>query len=75
MSLFTLHKVMIITAIVFCAGFAVRGTTIVFRSGGITPFVLAVISAGGAVVLALYLRWLIRTKGRALKTGEVGRDN
>lgn len=66
MSLLTFHKLMIATAILFCAGFAVREVVLVVSSGGAVPVLLGAVSAAGAVLLAVYLRWLLRTKGRAL---------
>ncbi len=79
MSLLTVHKVMIATAILFCAGFAVREAVLIVTVGGFVPVLLGAISAGGALALALYLRWLLRTKGRALEaahaTPRVRRDN
>jgi hypothetical protein len=79
MSLLTLHKVMIVTAILFCAGFAVREAVLVVTGGGVLPILLGAISAGGALALARYLRWLLRTKGRALDAASASprgrRDN
>jgi hypothetical protein len=65
MSLLTVHKVLIVTAILFCAGFAVRDVAI---GDGRTLTVLRVgASAAGAIALGGYLRWLVRTKGSAME--------
>jgi len=68
MSLLTAHKVLVVTAILFCAGFAVREAIAVAAGTdrGLVPLFLGAIAAAGAVGLVLYLRWLLRTKGRAL---------
>jgi hypothetical protein len=67
MSLLTVHKVMVATAILFCAGFAVREVILLASGGGFVSAFLGLVSAAGAVVLAFYLRWLLRTKGRSLE--------
>ena len=68
MSLLTAHKVLVVTAVLFCAGFAVREAMAVVAGadGVLVPLILGAVSATGAVVLVLYLRWLLRTKGRVL---------
>jgi hypothetical protein len=66
MSLLTVHKVMVVTAIVFSAGFAVRELVVASHSGSALTAVLGAFSALAAVLLAVYLRWLVRTKGRKL---------
>jgi hypothetical protein len=74
MNLFAVHKLMIATAILFCAGFAVREAVEIARSGGGLAILLGAVSAAGAVVLGFYLRWLMRTKGRALDAASKGRS-
>jgi len=66
MSLLTVHKVMVVTAIVFSAGFAAREVVLATRSGSTLAVVFAAFSALAALGLAVYLRWLLRTKGRKL---------
>jgi hypothetical protein len=76
LSLYTLHRIVIGVAVLFCAGYAVRGLAIATASGGegdAGASVSALASAVLAVGLALYLRWLIRAKpglGRAGKRTE-----
>jgi hypothetical protein len=67
MTLFTLHKVMIGTAIAFCALFAVRAGYLSANEGGGLQILFLVFSAAGAIALTAYLRWLVRTKGRRLE--------
>jgi hypothetical protein len=63
MSLFTLHKLLITTAIVFLAGFALRGLVMAIRGhASWTTALLSVASAAASVGLVGYLRWMIRTK-------------
>jgi len=64
MSLLRVHKVLIAIAILFCAGFAVRDIASGDAHAGTVWRVAA--SAIGAIVLGLYLRRLVRTKGGAL---------
>jgi hypothetical protein len=66
MSLLTVHKVMVVTAIVFSAGFAARELVLAVHTGSALTAVLAAFSALAALLLAVYLRWLLRTKGRKL---------
>lgn len=63
MSLYKVHRIMIGTALVFCAGFALRGAVLLFvtRFNGATTAYSAV-SAVLAVALAYYLRWLVKNK-------------
>jgi hypothetical protein len=79
MSLFAAHKLMIATAILFCTGFAVREAVLAVSSGGAVPVLLGAVSAAGAVALAVYLRWLVRSKGQALDAASTSprrpRDN
>jgi Kef-type K+ transport system membrane component KefB len=67
MTLLTAHKVMILTGIAFCALFAVRAAIISVKDGGAVPILFLVVSTAGAIGLAAYLRWLVRTKGRRLE--------
>lgn len=67
MTLLTVHKVMIATAIAFCALFAVRSAVISARDGGALPILLLLLSAAGAIGLSAYLRWLVRSRGRRLQ--------
>jgi hypothetical protein len=66
LGLLTVHKVMVVTAIVFSAGFAARELVLAIRGGSALAAVFAAFSALAALLLALYLRWLLRTKGRKL---------
>lgn len=66
MGLLTVHKVMVVTAIVFSACFAARELVLATRSGSALAAVFAAFSALAALGLAVYLRWLLRTKGRKL---------
>jgi hypothetical protein len=69
MGLLTVHRVMVVTAIVFSAGFAARELVLATRSGSTLEAVLAAFSVLAALGLAVYLRWLrwlLRTKGRKL---------
>jgi hypothetical protein len=69
MTLLRVHKVLIATAILFCAGFAVRD---VASGDGSTWMVLRVAaSAAAAITFALYLRWLVRTKASVRQTSAV----
>lgn len=60
MNLLTAHKLMVTTAILFCTGFAVRELVL-------GELLLGAASGGGAVGLAIYLRWLLRSKGKQLR--------
>jgi hypothetical protein len=63
MSLFTLHKLLITTAIVFLAGFGLRGLVMAMRGhASWATALLSVAAAAASVGLVGYLRWLIRTK-------------
>jgi len=66
MSLLTVHKVMVVTAIVFSVGFAARELVLAIRTGSTLAAVFGAFSALAALGLAVYLRWLLRTKGRKL---------
>jgi hypothetical protein len=72
MSLLTVHIVMVVTAIVFSVGFAVRELVLAIRSEGIQSAVFAALSVLAALLLAVYLRWLLRTKGRRLRAASSG---
>ncbi len=77
MSLLTVHRVMVVTAIVFSIGFAARELLLATRSGGALAAAFAAFSALAALGLAVYLRWLLRTKGRRLRAASSrppGRD-
>lgn len=66
MNLYTLHRLVITVAVLFCAGYAVRGLAIAAsssESAGAGASISALAAVGLAVGLALYLRWLVRTKG------------
>jgi hypothetical protein len=66
-TLWQFHKLLIVTAILFAAGFAVRELVISFGDdGSAITWILAAGSGSMAVGLALYLRWLIRTKSDTL---------
>lgn len=67
MSLLTVHIVMVATAILFSVGFAARELVLAARSGSALAAVFAAFSALAALGLAVYLRWLLRTKGRKLR--------
>ena len=67
MSLLTVHKVMVVTAIVFSAGFAARELVLATRTGSALAAVFAAFSALAALGLAVYLRWLLRARGRTLR--------
>ena len=66
MSLLTVHIVMVVSAIVFSVGFAAR-EVVLARSGSTLAAALAAFSALAALGLAVYLRWLLRTKGRRIR--------
>lgn len=66
MSLLTVHIVMVVSAIVFSVGFAAR-EVVLARSGSEPAAVLAAFSALAGLGLAVYLRWLLRTKGRRIR--------
>jgi len=64
MDLVTFHRLVIVVAIVFCAGFAVRGLSLVAfvgRGHGTSTALLAAGAGAAAVGLGFYLRWLRRT--------------
>jgi hypothetical protein len=65
-TLLTAHKVMIATAVAFCAGFAVREVVLFARGGAAVDLALGAAAGVGAIALVVYLRWLLRTKGRRL---------
>jgi hypothetical protein len=67
MSLLTVHCVMVVTAIVFSVGFAAREVVVACRSGSAQDAIFAGAAALAALLLAVYLRWLLRTKGRRLR--------
>jgi hypothetical protein len=67
MSLLTVHIVMVVTAIVFSVGFAARELVLAIRGGGTLAAVFGALSVLAALLLAVYLRWLLRTKGRRLR--------
>lgn len=67
MTLLTVHKVMIATAIAFCALFAVRAGYLSVNEGGALQILFLVFSVAGAITLGAYLRWLVRSKGRRLE--------
>jgi hypothetical protein len=79
MTLLTVHKVMIAAAIAFCVLFAVRAAVISVSEGGTLPVLFFLVSAAGAIALAVYLRWLVRSKSRRLEAAanrrSSGRDN
>lgn len=62
--LYKLHRVMITTAVVFCAGYALRGLVLAAtsRTGSAAAGFSAVFAAFLAIALGMYLRWLTRTK-------------
>lgn len=63
MNLYALHRLLIVVAMLFCAGFALRG--VVQIAGGhrsTTTLVLALFSGAASVGLALYLRWFRRKR-------------
>jgi hypothetical protein len=66
MSLLAVHIVMVVSAIVFSVGFAVREVALA-RGGSSVAAVFAAFSALAALGLAVYLRWLLRTKGRRIR--------
>jgi hypothetical protein len=57
---------MVVSAIVFSVGFAAR-EVVLARGGSALAAVLAAFSALAALGLAVYLRWLLRTKGRRIR--------
>jgi hypothetical protein len=62
------HRVMITAAIAFCGVFFARELFVAARGdGGQLAITLAVVSAAAGVALAVYLRWWLRTKARALR--------
>lgn len=68
MRLFTLHRLLIVVAILFCAGFAVRGLVLalIHAEERATSGLIAVAFAGITVALVRYFLWLRRTKSRVL---------
>ena len=66
MSLYSLHKLLIAVAIVFCVGFALRSTVVAVTSPGhggrLGTALLAVASVALGAALTVYLRWVVRTK-------------
>lgn len=66
MSLYSLHKLLIAVAIVFCAGFALRTTMLVVTPSGhggrLGTALLALASVALGAALTVYLRWVVRTK-------------
>ena len=68
MSLYTLHRLVIVVAILFCAGFALRALVLALSSGsgriGSAALALAFALVTGGLIR--YLRWLVREKSRAL---------
>lgn len=74
MSLLTVHRVMVVAAIVFSVGFAARELVLAVRSGSTPAALFAAFSAVAAILLAAYLRWLLRTKGRNLRAASSRRD-
>ena len=62
MALLTMHKILIVSAAVLCAGFAVReGLLIAMSSHGGSMVVAGASTAAGAGLI-FYLRWLLRSK-------------
>jgi len=64
MSLLRVHKVLIAMAILLCASLAVRDVAI--GDGHSSTVLRVAASASGAIVLALYLTWLVRNKASAV---------
>jgi hypothetical protein len=64
MSLLNVHKVLIMTAILLCVGFALRDVA----TGDASTLAMLRVTASmtGAIVLGLYLRWLVRAQGRVM---------
>ncbi|MGH7475814.1 MAG: hypothetical protein ACRELD_05970 [Longimicrobiales bacterium] len=60
MSLVWFHRLLIGTAILFCAGYAVREALIYQRTAATGSLLLAIAFAAAAVGLAVYLRRLRR---------------
>jgi hypothetical protein len=75
MTLLTAHKIMVATAILFLIGFAVREAMLVARAGGAVDLGLGATAAVGAAALAIYLRWLLRSKGKALEAAAKRRSS
>lgn len=76
MPLYRLHKIMIMTAIAFCAIFAVRQVAVTVGSGGVVDGLLGGFAVVAGFALAFYLRWLIREKGSALdRSSAQGKDS
>lgn len=60
MSLMTAHRIFISVALVFCLVFFVREVVEYTATGSLEGFLLGIASGIAAVILGLYLRWLLR---------------
>lgn len=60
MSLVPFHRFLIVTAIVFCAGFAVWEFVAYSRGGGTGALLIGIAFAAAAVLLGIYLAHLKR---------------
>lgn len=67
MSLIPFHRVLISSAIAFCAGFGGWQLLAYLRAGRLSMLLIALLSLAAAIALALYLRRLRRFLG--LPTG------
>ena len=56
MNIRTVHQILIGSSIALCVIFSLRGFVLFFQGQGARPIIGAVLSAGVAVGLALYLR-------------------
>ena len=63
MSLIPFHRLLIVTAIVFCAGFAIWEVLAFRRSGAVSALLIALAFGVAAGVLGYYLRHLPRFLG------------